>query len=763
MLCVRRPLYWTAVFYAFGLLIAGFVPVHCCVFALCLTFAAALFCMIKEKDTGFLWIALAICCIGVLRMGIELGQTCPVPSEPMAITARVVDCANRNDEEGYAVLIVDRMRMADGQEIAPGRRVRLYVRMDAEQEITVGGMIRAQKARLSALRERRNPGGFDQEGYYRSRGIAMTASAGEEWMISPPHRPNLYSIMYALRSAVRERIDTLFTYAAPYFHGLLLGVKDGIDETVYADIRISGLAHLLAVSGLHVSALLGFVLFVLNKRQVSLRAGTLIALCAVWGFALIVGTSVSALRACLMGSTMIFARALHERYDAPCALAAAFLLLTIINPWHIRDTGFVLSFATVGGMLLVNPSLSVFLERKLKKLPRLASAISVSVSAQIACLPFQLMYFGEFSLIGLGMNLICVPLATVLVIGGLMLLLISVIFLPAAQCAAPVLRIGAAALQGIAQAASNIPFASLRVASPDTATIAAYYALLLGVSPLLRRKKRIACITLSAVVLAGCVALQAGEKPSASYVTLDVGQGDCAVLRSGEGAVCVIDAGPEGSSELTGYVHHKGLSIDLLILSHLDSDHAGGVEALAQARIPVRRIVMPYGAEETETSPEVLRSLGLLASRGSEIVGAQAGDTFSLPGIEIAVLGPENMAHGSNERSLVTRFEVEGVTILSMGDAPADAEPLRDAACDIVKIAHHGSKSSTSELFLDFARPETAIISVGNNAFGHPSPEVLTRLAQRGVRILRTDVSGAIEITLDNGTYQIKTMLHTGE
>lgn len=762
MLCTRRPLCFMAVFYALGLL-GERVPAEMAIAMLAAALVMTLIETFRKRKYMFLMMALAFLCMGVVRMGLEQRMDFVPPKEPVTLTARIVDCAKIDWEKGYASLEIDHACTTSGDEIAPGRKIRLYVRIAPERIPQVGGMIEVQDVRLSQLRGRRNPGGFDQEGYYRSRGVVMTASAGDEWTVRAPE--GLNTRIYQLRSAIRARIQKLFTYAAPMFEGMLLGEKDGIDESVYADIRLSGLAHLLAVSGLHVSALIGFAMWIVRKRQISLKASTVLLLSMIWSIALVTGASASTLRACVMGSAMVVARLLHERYDTPCALASAFLGMTIYNPWYVRDVGFVLSFTTVGGILLLQPTLTCVLERPLRKHKRLAQMISISLSAQLACLPFQMLYFGRVSVVGILLNLLCVPLATTLVIGGVLLLCISVIALPVAQLVAPVFRIGASTLQGITQAASNIPFAAVRVGAPTAAMIAAYYAMLFVISPFFAHARRVKamCFALTLILMTGLFTARHVQPPVTRYVTLDVGQGDCAVLQSREGAVCIIDAGPEGNSELTGYLHHEGLAADVLILSHLDSDHAGGILSLEQARIPVEKIILPYGIDESEVSADVLRALAALEKRGSKITGAQIGDVLSLPGIEIAILGPESDAEGSNERSLVTRIVSEGVTILSMGDTPAEAEPLRGVKCDIVKIAHHGSKSSTSDLFLDFALPETAVISVGRNAFGHPSDEVLARLAARGVEVWRTDECGEITMTISNGEYQIKTMLHTGE
>ena len=756
---VRRPLCFAAVFYALGLLAGGRLPDGCMVALLALSAAGAAVCARKGRMIAFLFLSMAFLCVGALRMDAEQKRVFVPPEDVVCVTARVRECVQIEEEEAYAVLFVDRMRTQDGEEIAPGQCVRLTVRISPEHLPAAGGTITAQEVRLSALRGQRNPGGFDQEAYYRSRGVVMLATAGEKWTCEAPGALNPYAMLDRLKSAASERIDRLFAYTAPLYRGMLLGDRDGMDETVYAQIRRSGAAHLLAVSGLHMSALMGFVLFLTQRRQCSLRVSCALALAALWGYGLLAGLGAGTLRACIMGTLLVGARALHARYDTPCALAAAFLLMTLINPWYIRDTGFVLSFATVGGMLLFVPALrGVF-----KKLPeKIADTLSFSLGVQLASLPFQMLFFGEISLVGVLANLVCVPFATALVVGAMALIALSVLLAPAAMFLAPVFRIGAAALQGIMQAASNIPFACVRVAAPHAVLIAAYEAIAFLASPYFDRRLRTRLIGAGAV--AACCAVFAcalQETKATRYVTLDVGQGDSAVLCTRQGAVCVVDTGPTGSTELTRYLHHEGLSIDVLVLSHLDSDHAGGIVALSRSGIPVGKIVLPYGVEGAD--PAILEALASLTAQGGVLYGAGRGDALEVPGAQLAFLWPAESAHGSNERSLATRIHTQNVTILSMGDVPADSQPLRGVACDVLKVAHHGSRDGTSALFLERADPRLALISVGRNAFGHPSDEALSLLCAQGVQTLRTDERGAITLTLENGSFHVHTMLDTGE
>lgn len=245
--------------------------------------------------------------------------------------------------------------------------------------------------------------------------------------------------------------------------------------------------------------------------------------------------------------------------------------------------------------------------------------------------------------------------------------------------------------------------------------------------------------------------------PDARYVQLDVGQGDAAVLRHGRQAT-LVDVGPAGCYDVLRYLRHEGLYVDALILSHLDEDHAGALGALLASEIEIGRIVMPSGVSESDASPAVREALELANERGVSIETASAGAKIVSGGFAFDVLSPQDGMEGDNERSLVLYTQSMGARILTTGDLPAKSEMESPPDCDILKVAHHGSKYATSDEFLRQTTPKIALISVGaNNRYGHPTARVLEALDAVGASVYRTDESGCITLWLSEGRITAQT------
>ncbi|MDR3051692.1 MAG: MBL fold metallo-hydrolase, partial [Oscillospiraceae bacterium] len=248
----------------------------------------------------------------------------------------------------------------------------------------------------------------------------------------------------------------------------------------------------------------------------------------------------------------------------------------------------------------------------------------------------------------------------------------------------------------------------------------------------------------------------------ARYTQLDVGQGDAAVLQT-EGRVLVIDTGSQGTSGLLDYLRHEGLSIDTLYISHPHEDHAGALVDVLAAGIPVGRILLSDDLDEARMDAPAREALLTAQQRGIPIGGLHAGERESWgTGSAVEVLGPRprSAAQDVNDRSLVLRFTVAGVRILTTGDVTQRAEPLAQVDCDVLKVAHHGSGAATGTDFLRAAGPRLALIGVGRrNLYGHPTPETLSRLFQAGARVLRTDQGGALLLTLADGQVRAQTFL----
>ena len=534
---------------------------------------------------------------------------------------------------------------------------------------------------------------------------------------------------------------------------LLLGQGHALPPEQREAMRRVGLAHLVAVSGLNVGMVAALLLALLLRAPRALRLVG--ALAGVLVYALLVGPLPSLLRAVLMALAVGGALLLRRLPQSANGLAAACLLMVLLDPSWVRDLGFQLSVAATAGLLALARPLAA----RLRWARWLGPPLAVTLAAQLATLPWALAAFGRFSVVSPLANLVAVPWAGMALACAL-------------AWAAGRLVLGAAAdpllvvLDGLA---APLEWLERLPASPWISVVvraewwAAWAAAALLAWWLLRPAGTLLALARgagAALLLAACVAW---PEPGLEVVILDVGQGDAVLLRDGRRAL-LVDGGGWRSPGFGGRVLVPALGalgirrLDALAVTHADVDHCGGAADLL-AEVPVGELWLPPGLAATGCGRR------LLAGGRAPVVELAAGDARRLGRWRLLALAPprrvarlaavDGAALSDNESSLVLLAEGHGRRVLLTGDVEAGGESsLVDRwgepaiACDLLKVAHHGSKSSTTARFLAAARPRLALVSAGRgNPYGHPSDLVLRRLADRRVGVLRTDRDGMLRVS----------------
>ncbi len=570
---------------------------------------------------------------------------------------------------------------------------------------------------------RRNPGGFDQRAWLQSQGVSAVLQARQVVRFEPPP-PDV-------RNHLRRQLQSgLSPSAAALVAALTLGERRELGET-YTEFQRAGLAHALALSGLHVGILAGFFLLALFWLG---RGRYLVALLLLLLYLWLVGPHPSLVRAVTMGGVVLLGLFLGKGRAAvlPTLALTLFLHLTL-EPRAILSLSAQLSYLAVLGMALVLP-----------QLPRLSgwknwlwASLSVTLAAQVLILPLLLHHFHQLPLLSPLTNLLVLPLLSLLVpLGFLKLLLGQLLALPVEWLSQLTL--------GLVSWLSLGP--QLRWGEIAPAGFALYY---LGLLPLLAalygRTPWLRAGTLSAT--AALAALLPGLWPRAELWQLDVGQGDATLVRLPGRVEILIDGGRDWAyPRLERALHALGVDeIDLVVATHPDADH---IQALPQVlrNFPVGRLIT--GPRKRGDSLD--DALHQAARRhGVPVTQAQAGTVVQVRGARLRFLGPWGDELEDNARSLVFVLEYKGFKALFTGDAPVQAEatwPVEKV--HLLKVGHHGSETSTSPSLLQNFQPQMALIGVGNNPYGHPSRAVLERLAQYGVTIHRTDLEGAIQVRL---------------
>lgn len=602
--------------------------------------------------------------------------------------------------------------------------------------------------------------------YNDARGIPLIGyPEGEIRVLSHPDRPPLRFLPQRAAHALKGSIAEIFPRdAAPFFLALTTGDKGELPDGLYAAFRRGGVAHVVAVSGLHVGFLIGVLSALFGRRsRLTFALGTALILF----FVLLTGASPSALRAALMLFCVLLAPLAGREEDRLTTFTAILALLLFLNPYAAAGVSLQLSFAAVAGIDTLTP---VLYGRWVKALPKgrdklsramLAGArwamgtLAVTLGALLFTAPLTALHFRTLSLAGPVTNLLVMWLIPLLFVGALLLGAVG-IFLPALVLPfARLLALPARWVMGVVEAIARLPLASLSLDIPlFLAWAAAAYGIVL-LWFLFREKVRPA-LPLSALALTFCLALLAHILPvytgALTVAALDVGQGASTLLFSGGSAV-LVDCGGSGAEDAgdvaADYLQSLGRSrLDLLVLTHCHADHAGGVPQLL-SRLEVDRILMP----DVEPDAPLRREITELAEERDIAVTLLSEDTtLDFGGAGLTLFAPLGDG-GANEEGLSLLCTRGDFDALITGDMNAVVEEIlvKEKALpdiELLLVGHHGSRKSTSEALLLATRPEQAVISCGYNTYGHPNGETLARLGAAGCDIYRTDRMGTVTVTI---------------
>lgn len=624
--------------------------------------------------------------------------------------------------------------------------------------------------------------GFDMGAGIRITGQAAATDAGERSAIvvyassAEVERPasGVFSVAAELKRDFVARSIALPEPGAGLLPGLAVGDTRAVTAALNDDMRATGLSHLTAVSGANCAIVVGAVFWLVALCGGGRTVRVVLATVALAGFVVLVTPEPSVIRAAVMAGVAMMSVLLGRPSAGAGMLALCAAGILIADPWLASTPGFALSVVASGALILLAPPLARGLERWMPRV--VALAIAVPLAAQLACGPIIALFAEQQSLIGVAANMIAGPAAPLATVIGLLACLASPLP-PLADLLAASAWLPAAWIATTATVSAELPLARLSVLPGIGSALlvavvsAAFAVVLIGprgplvvVRPLrwVRAASAMVLVVVSSLgtahlLLAGPLAT-ATSPDDWSIAACDVGQGDGLVVRS-EGEVAVIDTGPE-PGPLEDCLRALGIDhIDLLVLTHFDLDHVGGVEAV-QGRVD--RVLHGPPAD-----PQDERMLARLVAGGAESVSAAAGLEGTLGGASWQVLWPQRGSAAfpaGNDASVVMLVEGGGVPkSLYLGDLSAEAQRmlLRTAHLGsgfaVVKVAHHGSADQDPGLY-EALRPVVAVISVGEgNDYGHPRAEILAVLEAVGAHVLRTDQQGRVLLGVSDGEIEVWT------
>ena len=630
-------------------------------------------------------------------------------------------------------------------------RVKLY--LDGDWEIYPGSQINgAFSVRFTA------EGGHKDPTFHRSEGIFLLLYQRGAVDISEPEEIAVRYYPAVWRELLLKKIDALFpTDAAGFAKALLVGDRTGIDYETNTAFKVSGISHIIAVSGLHVSILFGLLYTVtLRKRWLT----GLIGIPGMLLFAAVVGFTPSVTRACIMQILMLVAMMSNKEYDPPTALSFAVIVMLAVNPMTAASISFQLSVGCMVGIFLFSEKIREYLENKwtwgsgkdwalLAKLKHGAvSSVSVSIGAAVVTTPLVAYYFGTVSLVGVLTNLLTLWVISFIFYGIVLVLLIGLLW-PGVGCAiAGLISWAVRYVLLTAKVLSEFPMAAVYTESIYIVFwLIGCYGML---TVFLLCKKRYPLVLGSCAAVSLCIAmLLSWFEPlsdSLRVTVLDVGQGQCILLQS-EGRTYMVDCGGDSETVAADKAAETLLSqgidhLDGIILTHYDTDHAGGVAHLL-TRVQTDALYLPDMTDDSGTSQQ----LANLAESSIKYIDEDI--RFILGQTVLTIFAPETK-NLDNESGLCVLFQRGNCDILITGDRGELGEMLllrrpELPQLEVLIAGHHGSGSSTGEELLKETAPQTVIISVGqDNSYGHPAKALLDRLARYGCTVYRTDENGTI-------------------
>ena len=580
-----------------------------------------------------------------------------------------------------------------------------------------------------------------------------------------------------VRRAVADRVAPHSALSAAIVDAVLIGDRSGLPDDIRSRLQIAGTYHVIAISGGNIAILAAVIIVAFVPFGIAGRPAAALTLVCLVAYALIVTSGPSVWRATFVAVVYLVARLLDHR-TAPwqaCAVAAA--LLAVGEPLDVRNAGFLLTFGATAALLVAVGRGRAHRGdgmRGWRWISWLVASIGASAAVEIVLLPVMAETFSRVTAAGLVLNIVAVPAMAVVQIAGLVVVLAPIDALGAA--AGGIAHLGAAAILDSARLVDIAPWLAIRVPSPSATTVAVYY---LGLAVCLWSPTRMTRLAgLVALVVCGLVIITGS--PTGQYIRglrltmFDVGQGDALMLQVGERSVMVDTGGSPfggsfdiGSRVLEPALWARGVSaIDTLLLTHGDPDHIGGALTLIDDFDP-RHLWQGIPVPRANSLQAVLERA---AASGAVLEQRRDGEAFRLGDARLLVLHPPppdwERQRVRNDDSVVIEVVYHDVALLLTGDIGADVERaivprLAPARVRILKVAHHGSRTSTSRELLDAWRPQIALISCGRgNPFGHPAPDVVARLEAIGTRIYRTDLDG--EVTVDTDGQHVFVRTFTG-
>ncbi len=618
--------------------------------------------------------------------------------------------------------------------------------------------------RLNTLSPKYNPSDFDEMQYYGCKGIRYKVFEPNISLIK--HNNTFFYYMYKLRKSIENSLDSMYNAEnAGILKAMLLGNKEYLTDDIKTLYKNAGIYHILAISGLHISLIAAALMLIFRKRSQSI-----IIICLLFAYSLFTGLSPSAVRAALMMSILIIGRLLGRRYDILSSICFSAFILLIFNPMYISDCSFLYSYGSVIGIaLFAKPFSDLFnkIPGKSRIKTYIAISVGTSLSAVIITKIMNMWFFYSFTVYDCITNLFVIPTVFIAIFCGVF----SILFYALGIKLYLIFTFGANLVLSyyklIASIVLKIPFGVITTGKPTFAFAALYIMAIIALGlALYNKRKSVALLSLALFSLG--IILNTLPKLSTEIAYLYVGQGDGVIARAG-GKIFAVDGGgtkeeieeaDEGTYTMLTYLNYIGENkIDCAFVSHIDNDHMKGIYELI-GQTDIGEIYLPAGDYTSELYTAFLEKA---EKYNVPITYLSKGDKIEFnKNMYLECLSPSENADAENvnDTSMVIKFFDGNNSFLFTGDISAETEKgllNEDLKADVLKVAHHGSKYSSSKAFLAEVSPSVAVISCGkNNVYGFPSEETVNNLDSFNIPYYVTSETGAVIVKSANNKIKVQ-------
>jgi len=649
------------------------------------------------------------------------------------------------------------------------KKIKSFIQIEAKKGIQIAQL--GDRITISGVIEGlsfpRNPGAFNEHQYKLTRKVTTKVKAKTIFINKKNSKLNFLKRLSYYYGGMFEEL--LPWDEAQIMKAMLVGDKTLVSQEMKELYKSAGIAHVLAISGLHISVIAAVLWWIFKKLRVHKNLQEIIVIIILWGYAGITGFSISITRSVIMATTILLGTLLEEKSDPITSLSFAALILLVYNNLYLWDIGFQLSFVAVGSLILLTPFFNkIFVIPK-----RFREHIAPLIAVTVGTTPLIAYYFYVISPIGIFINLLLIPFITLVVIIGFLAMLIFPIQGLLAQWVLGSSYYLLLMIEYVSKIAIKMPLATIIIGQPSLLEFGLYILFWIGalyyLSLSLEKRKKIQNYIMAYSLLLILIMVGNRIRPGNLEVTfLDVGQGDSAIIITPDHKTFIIDGGESGNGKkIEQFLKYKGVrKVNGMILSHAHTDHMNGLTELARLYQVDNVFLTEFPLEDSDFK----EFYDTIESKGIPIYQIQAGDLITFKDCEILSVHPfKDLGRLSgNDASAILMLKHEKVSYCFTGDIEKNYEEkivcdLKKNDVNILKVPHHGSKTSSTQALLTQLMPDIGIVSCGkNNFYQHPHEEVVLRYQENSIPLIITKDSGAVISTSNGEKVKVNTMEDKG-